>query len=157
MKRAFFAMTLLILLMTSASAQDTKATVYIYKNWHIATVGKLRFPVFMNDKEIVRLDRHIYCIAKLEPGEYRFRTKYKAAPPILLVAKAGETYYLRLESENGGWAVKDPIISRELSDADAKKALTMMEPVKEGDVKDKTVVLTAYPDHPVGQKRQKPK
>ncbi len=152
-------LTLALMLSPSAFAQtstNTKATVYIYKNWHLATVGRTVFKVYMNDKEIVRLDRHIYCIAKLDPGQYRFRTKYKAAPRILLEAKAGETYYLRLATENGGWTVKDPIISRELSDEDAKKELTFMEPVKPGDVKDKSTVLVNYPDHPAGQKRKKP-
>lgn len=51
--------------------------------------------------------------------------------------------------------VKDPIISQ-VRENDAIEALKLMEPVKPGDVKDKTTVLTAYPDHPAGQRRQKP-
>lgn len=135
--------------------QETKATVYIYKNWHQATMGRLAYPVLMNDKEIVKLDRHIYCIVKLDPGEYRFRTKWKEAPPIKLKAEAGRTYYLKVETENGGFMVKDPIISP-AREEDATEALKLMEPVKPGDVKDKTIVLTEYPNHPAGLKRQKP-
>lgn len=138
------------------NAPDTKATVYIYKNWHVATLGRLAYPVFLNDKEIVRLDRHVYCIAKLDPGEYSFRTKYKDAPPITLKIEAGNTYYFKVETENGGFRVKDPIITRELSVDVAKKKLELMEPVKPGDVKDKSIVLTEYPDHPAGQKKKKP-
>ena len=70
----------------------------------------------------------------------------------MIDAKAGATYYLRLDTEDGGARVKDPIL-RIAFEEDAKTAMQLMEPVKESDVKDKSVVLTSYPDHPAGQEK----
>lgn len=50
--RLLITLTLSIALSAPLAAKESKATVYIYKNWHMATMGKLAYPVLMNDKEI---------------------------------------------------------------------------------------------------------
>ncbi len=133
----------------AALAQSDKATVYIYKGWHVATLWRAAFSVFCNDKEIARLDRGIYLVAKLSPGKYEFHTKNKKAGGVTLDVKAGSVYYLRMDTESG-----TQVTNARLSIVPAEQAeydLKQMKPIDDNDIKDRSIVESASTPMPTSK------
>jgi hypothetical protein len=133
---------ILCLLCLPAFAQtphDDKATVYIYKTWHVNTLGRAAFDVFIDDKVVAKLDRGIFLEAKLAPGKHSFFTKNKRSGGVVVDTEAGKVYYLRLQTDSGV-GVDNPRInipSKEESEFDMKQ----MKPIEKKDIKDPLTVF----------------
>ena len=148
MKQIF--LTMLLFLSVPLNAQQTddkgKATVYIYKTWHAATLWRAAFAIYLDDKMIARLDRGIYFVAQIPIGKHSFSTKNKKSGGVELDIKAGETYILRLDTDTGA-QVTHPRLSipaPEQSQFDLKQ----MKPIEKKDIKDASVVLFPVPTIP---------
>jgi hypothetical protein len=136
-------LTLFIACSTATAQTPDRATVYIYKTWHTATLWRAAFAVYLDDKMIARLDRGIYLVASLPAGKHDFSTKNKKAGGITLDLKAGETYYLRLDTDSGT-QVTNPrlsLVPLEQSRFDLKQ----MKPIDKKDIKDASIVLYPVP------------
>jgi hypothetical protein len=128
------------------TTSSTKATVYIYKTWHAATLWRAAFAVYLDDKMIARLDRGIYLVAQVSPGKHSFSTKDKKSGGVELDIKAGETYILRLETDSGG-QVTHPRLNIPAPEQ-TRFDLKQMKPIEKKDIKDASVVLFPVPAIP---------
>jgi hypothetical protein len=135
-------------------AAGDKATVVIYKGHHVATLWRAAFAVYVNDRMIVRLDRGRYCVAKLAPGTYLFRTKHKNQGAVELDARAGQTYYLRMDTDSGVQVTNARL--RIETPEQARGDLRMMKPIEQGDIKDRSVVLWPVPGPPASEEVLRP-
>lgn len=122
--------------------QDDRATFWIYKGWHSNTIWRATFGVWINEKEVARLDRGIYMIAKLAPGKYDFRTKNKKAGGVTLDVKAGETHYIRMDTDTSLMVIHPrlSIVAPEQARFDLKE----MKPIEKRDVRDTSIIVTDY-------------
>ena len=140
--KAPFVLAILLVCTISATPQiptpEGKATVFIVAGWHGSTLWRAAFAIFCNDKMIARLDRAIYLKAQLAPGKYSFSTKNKKAGGVELDVKAGEVYYLKLQTDQG-FQVTNPALSilpKEQGAFDLKQA----KPIEPKDIKDCAIV-----------------
>lgn len=134
--KAFIIATLLTLSVQDA-APDT-ATVYIYKAPHARTLWRAAFPVYADEKQIATLDGGRYFIARFPPGVHTFRSKNKKQGGVEIELKAGEVYYLRMETDEGVSVGKARIttVPKEQGGYDIKQ----MRPIKDKDIKDRGIV-----------------
>lgn len=105
MKTKLFIISLIFVLANLAQAQtvtkpenEGKAIVYFYSLATIRTIGQVKKPVFLDDKEIAEIRPERYFIALLDPGKHSFRLKNKKFGGIEMDFEAGKTYYIRI-----GW------------------------------------------------------
>ena len=136
---------LIFSLHTSAqvSTSKTKGTVYIYKTWHVATLWRAAFAIFLDDKMIARLDRGIYLVAEIELGKHSFSTKNKKSGGVELEIEAGKVYVLRLDTDSG-MQVTPP--HRSLAPPEqAKFDLKQMKPIEKKDIKKDGEKIVLFP------------
>lgn len=121
-----------------------KGTVYIYKTPHGRTLWRATFPVYVDEVLAAKLDGGRYFTTKLSPGKHTFRSKDKRQGGVEVEIKAGETYYLRLETEEGATVGKPRIlyVPAEEGSYDIKQ----MKLIKAGDVKNKAIVESSDKD-----------
>ena len=124
------------------SADEKLATVYIYQGWHSWTLWKKTFPVLVDEKEIAKLDRRIYLVAKLPPGKHRFQTKNRRAGSVELEVEAGKVYYLRMEAERSAIRPHPRLSATGKEQAEAD--LRQMKPISFQDIKDHSIVVPQY-------------
>lgn len=136
---------------TLAAAQDskisdvqdksTKASVYIYQAL-AAHARRSSSPIYADGKQLADLESGRYFIVILDPGRHTFRSKDKKQAAVTLDLKKGEAYYLRLEPQ----ATSRDGKQRFTAVAKEKGALEIrqMTPVKSGDIKDRSIVVTDY-------------
>jgi hypothetical protein len=100
-------LVLIICLAFTTSAQTPiNAIVYIYQTPHARMMKRAAPEVYCDGKLLAELDGGRYFVVSLPPGEYSFHSKNKKNGGVLLNAKAGETYYLRVEMEHTGYFLK---------------------------------------------------
>lgn len=132
---------ILCLLCLPALAQDRPqtATVYIYKTWHVNTLWRAAFAVYIDEKMSARLDRGIFLEARLPAGKHSFHSKDKKSGGVELNLEAGKVYYLRLQTDSGTQVThaRINIPSKEESDYDIKQ----MKPIEKKDIKDPSTVF----------------
>jgi hypothetical protein len=125
-------------------AQEAKqATVYIYANAHARMMKRAAAPVFLDDHEVALLDGSRFFVLHLDPGTYTFRSKDKKKGGAELEAKAGETYYLRLEWEQSGYFLRYSGI-RLMPPENGKFEVKQAKPINRKDVKDSSIVDLSY-------------
>jgi hypothetical protein len=124
-----------------AVAQD-KAVVYVWKTWHVTTLGRAAFDVYLDERPIAKLDRARYFVALVTPGKHVFRTKTRSASAVELDFKAGHSYYLRMDSTNG-MTVGHPVLSH-VSEEEGQIAIKQAKPIDSRDIEDHSVVLVNY-------------
>ena len=128
----------------SAHAQtDERATVYIYQLHHIRTLGRVAPPVFIDEHDVARLDGQRYLIAHLKPGRHAFRSKDKNKGGVEFELKSGETYYVRMEMQEGASVHGAHMLH--VTDEEGAYEVKQMKAIKEADIKDKSIVDTSYP------------
>lgn len=135
---------LILAALLAAAIQDAPpelVTVYIYKAPHARTLWRAAFPVYADEKQIATLDGGRYFVARFPPGLHTFRSKNKKQGGVEIELKAGEVYYLRMETEEGVSVGKARItlVQKEQGGYDVKQ----MKPIKDKDIKDRTVVDVA--------------
>ena len=80
---------------------EAKATIYFYRTKQFAGSG-LEPSVFVDDKELARMDNGRYFGVTLEPGKHTFRMGDKQTG-FEIDMKAGQEYYARVTIEAGFW------------------------------------------------------
>ncbi|HEY0428033.1 MAG TPA: DUF2846 domain-containing protein [Pyrinomonadaceae bacterium] len=119
---------------------NDKAIVYFYSLATTTTLGQIRKPVFLDDKEIADIRPERFFIIMLESGKHNFRLKNKKFGGIEMNFEAGKTYYIKI-----GWeadATLKPsgvfLISAESGAFDIKQ----LRPIDKGNIRDKNIVFT---------------
>ena len=125
------------------STSKTKGTVYIYKTWHVATLWRAAFAIFLDDKMIARLDRGVYLVAEIDPGKHSFSTKSKKSGGVELDIEAGKVYVLRLETDSG-MQVTNPHLSVPPIEQ-IKFDLKQMKPIEKKDIKKDGEGIVLFP------------
>jgi hypothetical protein len=96
MKLCFFA--LLLFSFPAIHAQTPPdAHVYVYSYRHVNTLWKAAPPVYLDGKQIAKLDGTRFFIINIKPGPHSFHLKDKKRGGIDFDFKSGETYYIRLD------------------------------------------------------------
>jgi Protein of unknown function (DUF2846) len=117
-----------------------KAIVYFYSLKTIKTLGQVKKPIFLDDKEIADVRPERYFIVLIEPGNHNFRLKDKKFGGIEMNFEAGKIYYIKM-----GWQadamLKPSGISRVEPESGAFD-IKQLKPVDEKNIKDKTVVYS---------------
>lgn len=84
-----------------STADNSLATVYVYR--YKAFEGKgLRPSIYVDDKDVVRLQSGRGVALALRPGKHMFRSNDKQAQ-VELDLKAGQSYYIRIDIAAGFW------------------------------------------------------
>jgi hypothetical protein len=131
----------LLLIASSANAQtpESNATVYIYKTDHRATFGRFTVPVLLDGREIARLDRNRYLLAKVPPGNHVFTSKDPKSVALTIDLKAGETYYVRISTDGGLIKITPPEFAL-VSVWQGRSFVADMKPIDQKDITDEAIV-----------------
>ncbi len=124
----------------SQVANEGKAIVYFYSLAASTTMGRVKKPVFLDDKEIAEIRPEHFFIVLVEPGSHVFRLKNKKFGGVEMDFQAGKIYYLRM-----GWATNGvlkptgiTLVAAESGAYDVKQ----LEPVGKENIKDTKIVFT---------------
>jgi uncharacterized protein DUF2846 len=128
----------LLLAIPFPSVQDDKVTVYVYSLKHVKTLWRAAFPVYIDDKQVAKLDGERYFVAKLSPGKHVFRLKDKKRGGLDLKFEAGKTYYVRMEMREG--ATVGPVGLTLVPIENATYEIKQMKSINKGDIKDPLIV-----------------
>src|SRR5262249_26233559 len=99
--------TLFALFLIFAPIQERTGTIYILESTRAKTIGRATYPVYVDEVLVADLDGGRYFVLRLPEGEHSFHSKHKKKGGVLLNIKAGETYYVRLKVEEGGFFLRD--------------------------------------------------
>jgi hypothetical protein len=146
---AYCVILLLSSIAVPAIGQD-KAVVYVWKTWHVNTLRRITFDVYLDAKPIAKLDRNRYFVALVTPGRHVFSTKTLSASAVELDLKAGNSYYLRMDTTNG-LTVGHPVLSH-VSEEEGQTAIKQAQPIDPTDVIDHSVVFVSYEQLPLSPK-----
>lgn len=122
---------------------DATAIVYFYSLATTVTLGQVKKPVFLDDKEIAFIRPERYFIVVLDAGKHNFRLKNKKFGGIEMNFEAGKTYYIRINWESEG-TLRPSGISK-IAEESGAFDIKQLRPVDEGNIKDKTQVFTKLP------------
>lgn len=128
---------------SQTNEQDTdsnKVTVYVYKTPHQRTLGRVAPPVYCDEQLLAKLDGGRYFIVQLDPGTHSFRSKNKKDGGVEIELKAGQEYYLRMETRTGV-QVNAPRISV-VPNEEGRYDVKQMKYINDGDIKDRSKVTT---------------
>ena len=139
----------LILFAIPAVGQD-KVAVYVWKTWHVNTLRRLTFDVYLDGKPIAKLDRNRYFVALVTPGRHVFSTKTLSASAVELDFKSGHSYYLRMDSTNS-LTVGHPVLSH-VSEEEGQTAIKQSRPIDPTDVIDHSAAFVSYEQLPLSPK-----
>lgn len=145
---AYWVVLFLTSIAVPAIGQD-KAVVYVWKTWHITTIRRITFDVYLDGKPIAKLDRNRYFVALITPGRHVFSTKTSASA-VELDFGAGRSYYLRMDTTNG-MTVGRPVLSH-VSEDEGQTAIKQARPIDPPDVIDHSVVFVSYEQLPLSPK-----
>jgi hypothetical protein len=131
----------LLFMASSAKAQtpEANATVYIYKTDHRATLGRFTVPVLLDDREIARLDRNRYLIAKIPAGRRVLTSKIEKSVPLTIDLKAGETYYVQISTGVGLIKMTPPEFTL-VSVWQGRSEVSDMKQIEQKDITDESIV-----------------
>jgi hypothetical protein len=121
----------------NTSVAGTRATLYIYRPRRFE--GKALKPsVYVDDKELARIENGRFLIAKLDPGAHIVRSNDKATG-ISIDMKAGVDYYARIDIQTGFWKGHGGItlVAPEQGTYEVKQA----KPLDSSDVRDRDLVV----------------
>jgi hypothetical protein len=133
--------TLLILTFSfTAFGQAARAIVYVYSYAAGTTLGTVKKPIFLDDKEIAEIRPAKFFIAQIEAGKHTFRLKNKKFGGIEMNFEPGETYYIRMNWQSDGKLMPAglALIGKESGAYDIKQ----LKPVDKKNIKDSSIVVT---------------
>lgn len=128
--------------MPKASADS--ATVYVYQLHHVRTLGRVAPPVFIDEREVAKLDGQRYFVAHLPAGTHSFRSKDKNKGGVEFELKAGGVYYVRMDMQEGSTVHGAHMVH--VPDESGTYEIKEMRPIARGDIKDASIVETEYPE-----------
>jgi hypothetical protein len=85
----------------TATAAEGKATLYVYRHRRFEGAA-LKPSVYIDDRELARIENGRYFVAKIEPGKHSIRSNDKASG-VEINMKAGTEYYIRVDMQTGFW------------------------------------------------------
>jgi Protein of unknown function (DUF2846) len=138
MKCLYCFILILVSAVFSYPQDESVAKVYVYQLKHVKTLGRVAPPVYLDDKEIAKLDGERFFVVRLAPGRHTFRLKDKKRGGIEMEFKAGETYYVRMEMREGTTVGPSGLTLVPLENATYE--LKQMKPIKPKDIKDHSLV-----------------
>jgi hypothetical protein len=83
------------------SAPGGKASLYVYRHRRFEGAA-LKPSVYVDDKELARIENGRYFVVKLEPGKHSIRSNDKASG-VEFNMKPGAEYYIRVDMQTGFW------------------------------------------------------
>lgn len=136
----------MLLLAFSANAQTTEenATVYIYMMDHRDTIGRLTVPVLFDGREIARLTRNRYLIAKMPAGRHVLTSKNEKSVALTVDLKPGENYYVRINIDGGTFKLIPPEFTR-VSMWEGRSYVGDMKLIDPKDITDESIVPKTMP------------
>ena len=123
----------------NAQAPEGTATVYVYKTDHRATFGRFTVPVLLDGREIARLDRNRYLIAKIPAGRHVLTSKDEKSVALTIDLKAGETYYVRISTDGGLIKITPPEFAM-VSTLEGRAYIPDMKLIEPKDITDESIV-----------------
>jgi hypothetical protein len=130
---------LLLLFLWFPAPQVDQATVIVYMPHHSTTTWRFSGKFYVDEKKTAEISKNRYFIVHLKPGTHSFFVRDKKLGGLNTALVAGETYYLRINVDEGGLRVKFRGVS-EVPKDEGSFAIKQMQPIKKGDVYDPTVV-----------------
>lgn len=117
---------------------EGKAIIYVYSNAFNTTLGRVRKPVYMDDREIADIRPERYFVAVVEPGKRAFHLRNKKFGGVVLDVKAGQSYYLRINWKSGFTVSLAGIESVPAENGEFD--INQLKPVDKGNIKDTSIV-----------------
>jgi hypothetical protein len=145
MKNLLLAFSCILLLQAAGISQSVsdatgKAIVYVYSYPTTTTIGQIRKPVYLDEIEIADIRPERFFIVLVEPGKHTFHLKNKKFGGIERDFQANQTYYMRIDWRNNGFAV----VPQGLLNVPVENGaydVKQLRPIDNGNVKDKTRVI----------------
>ena len=123
----------------AADSSQSKATLYVYR--YKQFVGSALSPsVFCDESELARMENGRYFTVKVDAGKHTFRSNDKQSG-IDLDAKAGQSYFIRLEIATGFMKGHGRLIL--MAPEQAGYEVKKLKPLDDGKVVDKAHVSIA--------------
>jgi len=121
----------------STSPSSGKATLYVYRHRRYEGAA-LRPSVYLDEKEVARMDNGRFFTVKLDPGKHSVRSNDKASG-VDLDVKVGADYYIRVDMQTGFWKGHGRLtfIMPEQGAYEVKQT----KPLNDGDVRDRELVV----------------
>jgi hypothetical protein len=118
-------------------SQEGKATLYVYRHRRFEGAA-LKPSVYVDDKEMARMENGRYFVVKLEPGKHSVRSNDRASG-VEVNMKPGAEYYIRVDMQTGFWKGHGRLtmILPEQGEYEVKQA----KPLNDADVKDRELVV----------------
>jgi hypothetical protein len=110
----------------------------------ISELYRVAPPVYCDEQLLAKLDGGRYFIVKLDPGTHSFRSKSKKDGGVEIELKAGQEYYLRMETRTGV-QVNAPRISV-VPNEEGRYDVKQMKYVNDVDIKDRSRVVIMSKD-----------
>jgi hypothetical protein len=131
----------LILALSVATFSQTagKAIVYVYTYSASTTIGTVRKPVFLDDKEIADIRPEKFFIALIEPGKHTFSLKNKKLGGIEKEFEAGKTYYLRVDWRSGAKLSPQGFVS--VNEENGAYDVRQLKPIDKKNIKDPNIAV----------------
>lgn len=128
----------------ASTSQEAKATLYVYRHRRFEGAA-LKPSVFVDDKEMARMENGRYFVAKLEPGRHSIRSNDKASG-VDVNMKPGAAYYIRIDMQTGFWKGHGRLtmILPEQGEYEVKQT----KPLNDADVKDRELVVLNLQQQP---------
>lgn len=129
---------------TQPAKTEKPAIVYFYSLATTTTLGRVKKPVFLDDREIAEIRPARYFIVLLDAGKHSFRLRNKKFGGIEMDFEAGKTYFLRMDWETDGKLTPKGIskVEPESGAYDIKQ----LRPVGKENIKDKKIVFLELND-----------
>ncbi len=136
---------------SAAKSQDTaqsKATVYVYRYKQFVG-GALAPSVYCDDTQLARMDNGRYFMVTIDPAKHTFRSNDPQSG-ILLDAKPGEQYFIRVEIATGFMKGHGRLVLMSREQASYELVSTKLKPLDADKVADKerVSVEVAHPKAP---------
>lgn len=121
-----------------------KAVVYFYSLATTTTIGRVKKPVFLDDREIAEIRPEHYFIVLVEPGKHSFSLRNKKFGGIEMEFEAGKTYFLRID-----WETNVKLTPKGISKVEPESGaydVRQMQPVGTKNIKNKEIVFLKLDD-----------
>jgi hypothetical protein len=121
----------------TATAAEGKATLYVYRHRRFEGAA-LKPSVYIDDRELARIENGRYFVAKIEPGKHSIRSNDKASG-VEINMKAGTGYFIRVDMQTGFWKGHGRLtmILPEQGEYEVKQT----RPANDDDLKDRELVV----------------
>ena len=133
-------LAMLCVFASTALAQLTNAqiaTVYVYMPHHATTTWRFSGKFYVDEKRTVEISKNRYFVLRLPSGKHSFYVRDKKLGGLELNLTAGETYYLKVNVDEGGYRIRFRGVSS-VPKEEAEFVIRQIQPIKKGDIFDKT-------------------